>query len=389
MEEIEPINVFDDLNTFDSDKPAASPPDTGQNKCYNNDEQINCLRNNKEKFFGQDANYSAKGPDYKDNKDGTITDNVTGLMWQKDFDIVSWADASTRAKKVDKGGYPDWRVPTVKELYSIIDFSGTTGTGTPESSTAPQDAIPFIDTRYFDFEYAKAGRFIDAQYITSTEYVSTTMEGNDTFFGVNFADGRIKGYPKQGSPNKDEFYVRYVRGNKDYKQSNLSYNGDGTITDNGASLMWMEYDSERGMVWEDALAYCEDLSHAGLNDWRLPNAKELQSIVDYTRSPDTTDSPAIAPIFGTSYITNEKGEKDYPFFWTGTTHVDGKEGHAVYIAFGRALGFMNNSWLDVHGAGAQRSDPKTGNPGDYPQGRGPQGDAIRIYNNARCTRDVI
>jgi len=43
---------------------------------------------------------------------------------------------------------------------------------------------------------------------------------------------------------------------------------------------------------------------------------------------------------------------------------------------------------DVHGAGAQRSDPKEGNPNDYPHGRGPQGDVIRIYNYVRCVRNA-
>ena len=51
------------------------------------------------------------------------------------------------------------------------------------------------------------------------------------------------------------------------------------------------------------------------------------------------------------------------------------------------MGYMNN-WQDVHGAGAQRSDPKTGDPADYPTGHGPQGDAIRIYNYVRLVRDV-
>ena len=61
---------------------------------------------------------------------------------------------------------------------------------------------------------------------------------------------------------------------------------------------------------------------------------------------------------------------------------------AAYVSFGRALGYMNNQWMDVHGAGAQRSDPKAGNPADIPKGRGPQGDAIRIYNYVRCVRDT-
>ena len=50
------------------------------------------------------------------------------------------------------------------------------------------------------------------------------------------------------------------------------------------------------------------------------------------------------------------------------------------------MGFMRGHWVDVHGAGAQRSDPKEGNAADYPEGRGPQGDAIRILNYVRCVR---
>ena len=43
--------------------------------------------------------------------------------------------------------------------------------------------------------------------------------------------------------------------------------------------------------------------------------------------------------------------------------------------------------MDVHGAGCQRSDPKSGDPAAFPHGRGPQGDTIRIYNFVRCVRD--
>src|SRR5512136_2596733 len=50
------------------------------------------------------------------------------------------------------------------------------------------------------------------------------------------------------------------------------------------------------------------------------------------------------------------------------------------------MGFMNDTWVDVHRAGAQRSDPKSGDPINFPTGRGPQGDAFRNYNYARCVR---
>jgi hypothetical protein len=157
----------------------------------------------------------------------------------------------------------------------------------------------------------------------------------------------------------------------------------------------MQVDSETGMNWQSALAYCEGLSTTGYNDWRLPNTKELQSIVDYSRSPATTNSAAIDPLFSVSTIKDEGGNSNYPFYWTSTTHAtsDGSGGWGVYIAFGEALGFMsqpnvgNSQLMDVHGAGAQRSDPKTGDSSHYPEGHGPQGDVVRIDNYVRCVRD--
>jgi hypothetical protein len=59
----------------------------------------------------------------------------------------------------------------------------------------------------------------------------------------------------------------------------------------------------------------------------------------------------------------------------------------AYVSFGRAMGYMD-SWQDVHGAGAQRSDPKEGDASDWPTGNGPQGDAIRIFNFVRPVRDA-
>ncbi|MDH5510221.1 MAG: DUF1566 domain-containing protein [Nitrospinota bacterium] len=135
--------------------------------------------------------------------------------------------------------------------------------------------------------------------------------------------------------------------------------------------------------------------HRRVNDWRLPNAKELQEIVDYTRSPDTMGSAAIDPVFTASQITVGSGAAGYGFYWTGTSHLDGRNPgeYAVYIAFGKALGFMSSprgvELMDVHGAGAQRSDPKSGDSGQYPQGHGPQGDVIRINNLVRCVAGGI
>ncbi len=358
--------------------------DTGQNSCFDNNNEITYPKVG-ESFYGQDAQYFGNQPSYQNDGDGTITDLNTGLMWVQDpGDKMTYSEAIAGVDSFNLAGYNDWRVPSIKELYSLIDFRGTDPDPMASSS---EDLTPFIDTEYFVFEYGdtSAGeRIIDSQWVTTSIYESTVMDGQEGFFGVNFADGRIKCYPNSGI---QDFFVRYVRGNT-YGINNFVDNGDGTITDQSTGVIWQKADSEQGMIWEDALSYAENLNLAGYDDWRLPNAKELQSIIDYSRCPDTSSSAAIDPIFNISSITNEAGETDYPFFWTSTTHIHYPENgeSAAYLSFGRALGYWNNHWTDVHGAGAQRSDPKTGDPSDYPFGHGPQGDAIRIYNYVRCVR---
>lgn len=360
--------------------------DTGQTACFNNSRQMTCPDPGDD-FNGQDAQYKGNQPHYIDNGDGTVSDLVTGLMWVKARgEKMSWSTAMDGASECRVGGYTDWRAPTIKELYSLINFMGW-------SQATERASTPFIDTRYFEFEFgdtSRGGRIIDCQDWSSTEYVSRTMGGQFTIFGVNFADGRIKGYPKrtQGhSRNSQGYkYMRYVRGNPQYGQNAFVAKNNGTVADMATGLVWQQKDSGKGMNWESALAYCENLNLAGQSDWRLPSAKELQSIVDYTRSPKTTGSAAIDPKFFTTSIEG--------WYWASTTHMDGPQpNNAVYVAFGRAMGYFSpprsnqsKQYLDVHGAGAQRSDPKSGSPSRYAGGHGPQGDEVRINNSVRCVR---
>ncbi len=378
---------------------------TNQSAYYNNSTTMSAPSVG-ESFYGQSANYTGNQPTYVDNGDGTITDMITGLMWQQspdtdgDGDIdandkLTYAEAVSGASTFDLSGYDDWRLPTIKEQYSLILFSGVDPSGYEGTST--DGLIPFIDTDYFDFAYGDtdAGeRIIDSQYASSNKYVDVTMSGDETLFGVNFADGRIKGYGMKMpfGPGDKTFFVTYVRGNTSYGINEFSDNGDETISDNATELMWMKSDNGSGLNWEEALGYAEGTEFAGYSDWRLPSVKELHSIVDYSRSPGTTNSPAIDNIFNCTEITNEAGEVDYPSYWSGTTHANwttnSSGSYASYVCFGRAMGYMDGGWMDVHGAGAQRSDPKMGNPDDYPEGHGPQGDAIRIYNSVRLVRDI-
>jgi len=428
--------------------------DTGQTLCYDNWNEIMPPRPG-QAFYGQDAQFRRQPPSYTLSADGlTVYDNHTRLTWQRSPDTdgdgalsrrdkLTFAQALALPAKLNAakfGGFSDWRLPTIKELYSLILFNGIDPSGPSEAASHPK---PFLDTKVFKFAYgdtASGERLIDSQYASSTKYVGKSFQEFDKLFGVNFADGRIKGYDLKmpGRRMEKTFFVQCVRGNSNYGANDFRDIGDGVILDRATGLMWAKGDSDKGMNWEAALAWAQSRNaenYLGHNDWRLPSAKELQSIVDYTRCPDTTGSPAIHPMFHCTAITNEIGQADYPYYWTGTTHATAiAGGNAVYIAFGRAAGWpkgmpgpgggpgrsgsppggpdrggpppdgpgMNGGppdfdtprtgspsyhFVDVHGAGAQRSDPKTGDPSCFPHGRGPQGDVIRICNFVRLVRD--
>ena len=420
---------------------------TGQTKCYDNRKETSPPKPGGP-FYGQDAQHPGRTPSYTLSLDGlTVLDNVTGLTWQRSpapnggdprsIDKLTLAHARAQPSKLNAArfaGFTDWRLPTIKELYSLILFSGVdSGPNAGASSMTP-----FLDTRFFKFAYGDpvAGeRTIDSQWATCTTYVANANQ----MFGVNFADGRIKGYGASMPGGRDKtFFVLCVRGNPNYGKNDFLDNQDGTVTDRATGLMWTKADSGKGMNWEQALAWAQRKNaekHLGYSDWRVPNAKELQSLVDYTRAPKVTNSPAIDPVFQTSKLA----DGEYPFFWASTTHVGGPRemqgGAAVYVAFGRATGWMQPrgvggssgrggppgmggaldgshgfpppggpppggpmgeggmtsgggtyTLMDVHGAGAQRSDPKEGEAARYPHGRGPQGDVVRILNHVRLVR---
>ncbi len=461
--------------------------ETNQTLFYDNANKIKEPRKG-DKFYGQDAQFEGNKPSYTDNGDGTITDNVTKLVWQKGYSLMSYDEAMAAAKSFTLGGRSDWRLPSIKEAYSLIMFSGVDASSR-DMGSIPEGAIPFMDVNYFDFKYGSNGtRAIDTQMLSSTIYIGSS-ERQIFIFGVNMADGRIKSYPMMTREGGKKYTVRFVRG-EEYGVNNFVSNRGKTISDTATGLMWQRDDSGKGMDWAEALEYAQAMNkkkHLGYSDWRLPNAKELQSIVDYTRSPESSDSAAIDPLFKVSQIKNEVGEKDYPFYWSSTTHcsagIRSSGGSAaVYVSFGRGMGNMpqmqgrglrggsggggggrstggggngggswsgggvmssggvmsggwsggggmggggsqssrqqggssmqssqgsrqygggnggyggggngkqsGNNWINIHGAGCQRSDPKSGKVEDYTGGRGPQGDAIRIKNYVRLVRDI-
>jgi hypothetical protein len=95
-------------------------PDTGQTTCYDSAGTVIACSGTR-----QDGAYTLNPPSYTDNGNGTITDNVTGLVWQKQDDgTTRTGDAADTYCSGNAAGLPGtgWRLPTDFELVTIVDY---------------------------------------------------------------------------------------------------------------------------------------------------------------------------------------------------------------------------------------------------------------------------
>jgi hypothetical protein len=247
-------------------------PDTGQTISYTS-------------TFGEDNDYNINIPTLINNNNGTITDTVTGLMWQAlDGGEMKIENAILYCDTLNLAGYINWRLPTAQENFSILNL---------------QNANPAMSTTYF--------------VNTGAEYWWTSeRQANDTnkIWCTN-AGGGIGNHPRtetMSAGGTKKFHVRAVR---DIAipisiPSNFIDNGDSTITDNLTNLIWQKYPNINIQNWEQALLYSENLVLANATDWRLPNIKELQSL---------NDENVIQPSVTAPYFQNV-GVKKY---WSSTT----------------------------------------------------------------------
>ncbi len=255
--------------------PSFALPDTGQTLGYS-------------ATPGGDSDYTINPPSYTDNGDGTVTDNVTGLVWQQnDFGSpYNWYVATGTADPtynpggassvcgLELAGRADWRVPTTKELLSIVDY---------------QRFNPAIDTTVFPTAGA-------TYYWTADE---------DPSNGANaFRVWTLYGLVETPSAKASDHLVRCVRGPR-MPGPVLVDNGDDTVSDLSTGFIWQK--TEGGsQPWDAALGYCEGLDLGGADDWRVPNVKALASILDVTGAVD--------PRIDTSYFPGAVSD----FYWTST-----------------------------------------------------------------------
>ncbi len=148
-------------------------------------------------------------------------------------------------------------------------------------------------------------------------------------YAANVTFGIARGVPKTGQTTS---YQASDDGDyeKGWTGTRFTNNGDGTITDNATGLMWVANPTSAGVggtyTWANAIPACENLTYAGYSDWRLPNIKELMTIVDYS---------VYNPSINTTYFTSQAN-----FYWSSSTYVDNTS-YAWYVNF--INGYVVNS----------------------------------------------
>ena len=302
------------------------PKDTNVTKCYSNTVQIVCP-NEGEAYYGQDGNYLRYAPSYTNNGDLTTTDNVTKLMWtrctagfsgeecpgdREDANDTrkTYSQASTYCENLTLAGHDDWRLPKMRELVSIFDFSEL-GNEYTNPEYFPNNLCNWNTRDYSNTD----GR---STYWTIDE-PSTSRR-----YAVDFCSGLVV----QENTSTAKEFTRCVRGENTVPEPDLVDNEDGTITDNTTGLMWKK--CVQGLsnslcldgdvvvtTLTTALTSCENEEFAGYTDWRLPDFHELFSI---TLSDIETFFP-------------QKASADYTWTSTFRYYWNGKFGVNVVDAY--------------------------------------------------------
>ena len=256
--------------------------------------------------FGEDSDYTRNAPSFTDNGNSTITDNVTGLMWQKvDSGEMTWENAIAGAAGLTLGGYSDWRLPTAQEAFCILNH----------------DLNPALNSTYF---------VNNASGTPGYFWTSDLFYGDNTKAWATNTGGGVGPHPKTSTISAGgalRFHARYVRGALPTIGHNYYNNLNGTITDLDTGLMWTQVPSS-AMTWANALSYAEGLSLAGYSDWRLPNVKELQSLVDLSRA--TASAVTTAPCINRTLFPAATATAH----WSSTSVKTGTPTQAWLVDFG-------------------------------------------------------
>jgi len=243
-----------------------------------------------EPFFGQDGTYRLNVPSYTATLT-TLKDSVTSLVWEltPDASTKTQAQAVAYCDALQLAGQDDWRLPTRLEYVSVLDEGMGSGYGMPSAVS--------IDTVGAQWTASATGTAANQFFIVDDQFGAWTVGVDTTTLGARCVRGPVTG-------------------------GSLQVESD-VVTDTTTKLVWQVTALDTvARNWQEALDYCETLGHAGKEDWRLPNIKELATIVDETA--------AVAPVIRAEYGTSAPAQ-----YWSSTpSPTFGSEGFAFALETG-------------------------------------------------------
>lgn len=313
------------------DEQTAPVPRTGQTKCWSTSGAfVPCTGS------GQDGAIQAgtpwPEPRFIDHGNGTVTDRLTELIWLKDADYfreVTWEQAleNVRGLANGKGGLSDgskkgsWRLPNIREIQSLIDYS---------------TANPILPAGH-PFKNVKPGIYWTSTSLAASPNLAwmMTLGIGPTVFDLKINDNRMwpvrdTGSSRVAKTGQKQCWDGLGKPLADCKGSGqdgetqagvappnprFADNQDGTVTDRLTGLVWLKNADAFGLrTWDQALAVCNSLAMNpgyGLmdgsrpGDWRLPNIKEAESLVDYNNvGPSIPQGNPFVNVRPSSYWTS-------------------------------------------------------------------------------------
>jgi hypothetical protein len=302
-------------------------PKTGQSTCFDAaGSAINCSNT------AQDGDKQAGvvWPDnrFLNNGDGTLTDQLTGLMWLQDgncihsqypaFDDIDAQDGKVSWPKLLEfvagvnddtyvncsAGYADWRLPNINELESLNHAENyndwLTGFGfinAPDSSYSSTSSHGDPSSKLFLNFYS--GAVSTCSYCTSPLMMVRSTASVPTAPAQVFRTGQTSCHDINGQSiscagsGQDAEHLAGAS----WPTPRFVDNGDSSVTDLLTGLMWikdancLDFTAEGSLrSWTEALASIATINSGTIetcdvvhNDWRLPNRKELYSLFDYSR----------------------------------------------------------------------------------------------------------
>lgn len=293
---------------------------------------------------GDDGNLQAgvawPSPRFTQHGDGTITDNLTGLMWLADMSCLwahTWADAlgevallNTNPEETACSGpaesYTDWRLPNLLEMESLVNIQEMVQADwlASQGFTGVQEAFTWSSTTY--------GSDTDQAWAMDLSSGGILPWPKSTLLWVWAVRAGATGLADPAYPAnvwKTGQTTSYASGDDGALQRGVSWpsprltvNGDGTLTDNLTGLTWLQdVQCLSGFNWYDTLDRVATLNQgpAGLacsgytaahTDWRLPNRQELLSLLDLGQAE--TSWPINSPFVHGEDVPSGR-------FWTSST----------------------------------------------------------------------